>query len=409
MGRPTVITGVGVAAPTGVGAEAHWANLLDSKSGITRISRFDASGYHVQLAGEVHDFDASDHIPRRLVAETDHMTHLAFAATQEALDGAQLNSAEHSDLELSVVTANSSAGAAFGQRELEKLYSEGPGAVGAYMSIAWFYAATTGQLSIRHGLRGPCGVIATEQAGGLDALGHSRRALDKGARAVVVGGSDAALTPYGVVAQYANGNLTSCTDPGRAYLPFDRAASGYVAGEGGAMVIVEDTASATGRGAPILGELAGYAATFDPHPRTGRPSTLRRAAQLALDDAQLGADQIDVVFADGYGTSAMDTVEVETIAALFGRRAVPVTVPKTATGRLYAGGAALDVVTALLCMRDGLIPPSINITDPAFDDQLDLVIGAPRDAPVRTALVLARGYGGFNSAVVLRRPDSLHQ
>lgn len=401
--RP-VITGIGVAAPTGVGANVHWDAVLDGKSGLAHLTRFDTTNYHVKVGGEVPGFHAADHAPPRLLAETDHMTHLAFAATGEALRDAQLDPTEHLDLEMSVVTANSSAGAAFGQSELQKLYEEGPLAVGAYMSIAWFYAATTGQLSIRHGLRGPCGVIATEQAGGLDALAHSRRALGKGARAVVTGGSDAALTPYGVVAQYANGRLSDSADPTRAYLPFDSAAAGYAAGEGGAILVVEDPEFAAARGAAVYGEFAGYGSTFDPHPRTGRPPTLRRAAQLALDDAGLQPSDIDVVFADGYASSDLDAVEADAITAIFGPCGVPVTVPKTMTGRLYAGGAALDVATALLAMRDGIIPPTVNLTAPAFTDQLDLVLNTTLDRPVRSALILARGYGGFNSAVVLTQP-----
>lgn len=398
--RP-VITGIGVAAPTGFRTEAHWNAVLDGKSGIDHISRFDTSSYKVKLAGEVRDFDAGEHVPSRLLRETDLMTHFAFAATDEALADAGIDLQQWSDFELSVITANSSAGVEFGQNGLQKLYSEGPHAVGAYMSIAWFYAATTGQLSIRHGMRGPCGVIATEQAGGLDALGHARRALTKGAKVVAVGGSDASLSPYGLVSQQANGLLSECDDPRRAYRPFDREANGYVVGEGGAIMMVEDRNSAATRGAErIYGELAGYAATFDPAPGSGRQPNLRRAAELALDDAGLRAADVDVVFADGYGVGSLDRIEADAITQLFGPYGVPVTVPKTMSGRLYAGGAALDVVTAVLSLRDSVVPPTINVEDLAPGIELDLV-REPREIGVRTALVLARGYGGFNAAVVI--------
>jgi act minimal PKS chain-length factor (CLF/KS beta) len=401
MNQRPVFTGLGVAAPTGFRTEAHWNAVLDGKSAIDHISRFDTAGYRVKLAGEVRDFDAAEHVPSRLLRETDLMTHLAFAATDEALADAGIDPAQWSDFELSVVTANSSGGAQFGQSELQKLYAEGPHAVGAYMSIAWFYAATTGQLSIRHGMRGPCGVIATEQAGGLDALGHARRALGKGARVVAAGGSDASMTPYGLVAQYANGRLSECDDPQRAYLPFDAEASGYVAGEGGAIMMVEDAGSARSRGAErIYGELAGYAATFDPAPDSGREPNLRRAAELALADAGLRPSDVDVVFADGYGVPGLDRVEADALTALFGPNGVPVTVPKTMCGRLYAGGAALDVVTALLSIRDAVVPPTVNVGELAPGIALDLV-REPREIGVRTALVLARGHGGFNSAVVV--------
>jgi act minimal PKS chain-length factor (CLF/KS beta) len=150
----------------------------------------------------------------------------------------------------------------------------------------------------------------------------------------------------------------------------------------------------------VYGRIAGYAATFDPRPGSGREPTLRRAAELALADAGLLASDVDVVFADAAGVPSLDRVEAEAIAKMFGPRGVPVTAPKTLTGRLYAGGASLDLVTALLAIRDGVIPPTVGVTARP-DLELDLVVDEPREAKLHTALVLARGYGGFNSAVVL--------
>lgn len=397
-----VITGVGVVAPNGLDREAWWQATLDGKSGLGRISRFDPDRYPVQVAGEAIGFDPADHAPQRLVSETDAMTQYAFAATNEALADAAVDPGSLADLDMAVITANSSGGVEFGQRELQKLYTEGPQAVGAYMSIAWFYAATTGQLSIRHGMRGPCGVVCSEQAGGLDALGQSRRVLAKGTRLVVSGGTDASLSPYGLVCQMANGRVSEEPRPDRAYVPFDDEASGYVPGEGGAILVLESGDDARARGVErIYAELAGYAATFDPRPGSGRPPGLRRAAELALADAQVAAADVDVVFADGYGVPELDRQEAEAIAAVFGPEGVPVAVPKTMTGRLYAGGAALDTAAAVLALRDQVIPPSVN-SRPAAAHRLDLVTGQPREARLRTALVLARGYGGFNAAVVLR-------
>ncbi|MFD3953666.1 ketosynthase chain-length factor [Streptomyces albidoflavus] len=397
-----VITGVGVVAPNGLDREAWWQATLDEKSGLGRISRFDPSPYPAQVAGEATGFVPADHAPRRLVSETDAMTQYAFAATNEALADAGVDPAALNDLDMAVITANSSGGVEFGQRELEKLYAEGPQAVGAYMSIAWFYAATTGQLSIRHGMRGPCGVLCSEQAGGLDVLAQARRVLAKGTRLVVSGGTDASLSPYGLVCQLANGRLSEESRPERAYLPFDPRARGYVPGEGGAILTVESLDDARARGAGrIYGQVAGYAATFDPRPGSGRPPGLRRAAELALADAGTGPEGVDVVFADGAGLPEPDRQEAEALTGLFGRGGVPVSVPKTMTGRLYAGGAPLDVAAAVLALRDQVVPPSVNVRpDPVHG--LDLVTDRPREARLRTALVLARGYGGFNAAVVLR-------
>ncbi|RFU83712.1 ketosynthase chain-length factor [Streptomyces triticagri] len=398
----SVVTGVGVVAPNGLDREAWWQATLDGKSGLGRIGRFDPSRYPVQIAGEAFGFDPADHAPQRLVSETDAMTQYAFGATNEALADAVVRPEDFSDLEMAVITANSSGGVEFGQRELQKLYADGPQAVGAYMSIAWFYAATTGQLSIRHGMRGPCGVLCSEQAGGLDVLAQARRVLAKGTRLVVSGGTDASLSPYGLVCQLATGRLSTRARPDRAFIPFDPEAGGYVPGEGGAILVVEDLDEARARGAErIYGEIAGYAATFDPRPGSGRPPGLRRAAELALADAGTLPDAVDVVFADGHGVPELDRAEAEALTALFGAEGVPVSVPKTMTGRLYAGGAPLDVAAALLALRDQVIPPSVNARpDPGY--RLDLVTHSPRKARLRTALVLARGYGGFNAAVVVR-------
>jgi act minimal PKS chain-length factor (CLF/KS beta) len=279
--------------------------------------------------------------------------------------------------------------------------------VGAYQSIAWFYAATTGQISIRHGMRGPCGVICAEQAGALDAAGKARELVRQGTQLVVTGGTDASLCPYGITAQHANGRLSESDDPGRAYLPFDSRACGYVPGEGGAILIVENAADACARPAPhVYAELAGYAATFDPQPGSGREPGLRRAMELALADAGLAPEAIDVVFADAAGVPELDRMEADAIRSIFGCRGVPVTAPKTMTGRLNAGGAALDLATALMAMRDGVIPPTIGVTELAPGCDIDLVTGVPREARIGAALVAARGYGGFNAAVVLAAPPS---
>ncbi|TVL88159.1 ketosynthase chain-length factor [Streptomyces sp. SAJ15] len=409
MSGETVVTGLGVVAPTGTGLDAYWATTLAGKSAVDRIQRFDPSGYTTQLAGEVRDFDeaaAADHVPARLLAQTDRMTHFAFAAAAMALADAGADPADFPEYEMAVVTANSSGGVEFGQRELEKLWSGGPLRVSAYMSVAWFYAATTGQLSILHGMRGPCGLIATEQAGGLDAVGHARRQLRGGARLALTGGTDAPLSPACMVAQLATGRLSRVADPTAAYLPFDARAGGHVPGEGGAIMVLERREDALRRGVDRLyGEVAGYAASFDPPPGSGRAPTLRRAVEAALTDARIGPDEVDAVFADGAGVPALDRAEAAALVAVFGPRGVPVTVPKTATGRLYAGAAALDVATALLALDDQVIPPTVHVLDPpAGAPPLDLVRGAPRETPLRHVLVVARGYGGFNAAVVLRAP-----
>ncbi|WP_166354896.1 ketosynthase chain-length factor [Phytoactinopolyspora limicola] len=402
MNTSVVVTGIGVVAPTGLGVNKYWAAARAGTSGIRAIRRFDATGYPARLAGEVVDFVAEEHVPSRLIPQTDHMTRMALAAADWAFDDAGIDPARWPEFGMGVVTASSSGGFEFGQGELRNLWRQGGEFVSAYQSFAWFYAVNTGQISIRHGLRGPSGVVVSDQAGGLDALAQARRLVRKGCRLSLAGGVDASICPWGWVAQLAGGRVSTGADPGDAYRPFATDAAGHVPGEGGALLILEDAESARGRGARVYGEIAGYAATFDPPPGSGREPGLRRAIELALEDAGMDPSGIDVVFADAAAVPELDRTEAAAIRTVFGPRGVPVTAPKTMTGRLLSGAASLDVTAALLSIRDQWVPPTVN-TEPGVDHHLDVVLGAPRELPVAAALVLARGYGGFNAAMVVRR------
>lgn len=405
MTATAVVTGIGVASPNGLGTNRFWESTQTGRSGIATVSHFDSSGYPVRLAGEVRGFEANEHLPGRLLPQTDRMTRLALVATDWALVDAGVQIEEIDDYDMGVVTASSSGGFEFGQNELRKLWSQGSRHVSAYQSFAWFYAVNTGQISIRNGMRGPSGVVVSDQAGGLDALAQARRQIRKGTGLVVTGGVDAMICPWGWVALIAGGKLSSTDDPRQAYLPFDHRACGHVPGEGGAILITEDADRARARGARIYGEIAGYGSTFDAKDSNGQELGLVRAIQIALADAGADAAEVDVVFADAAGEPGPDRAEAAALQTVFGDRRVPVTAPKTMTGRLYSGAGALDVATALLSMQAGLIPPTIN-TVPDPDLGIDLVVDAPRPATVHTALVLARGHQGFNSAVVVRAGEA---
>jgi minimal PKS chain-length factor (CLF/KS beta) len=399
--EPAVVTGIGIVAPTGLGLDDYWAGTVRGDCAIGPVTRFDPEPYACRLAAEITAFSAPDYLPGRLLPQTDQMTRLALVAADWALADAAAEPSAMPHYAVGVVTASSAGGFEFGHRELEKLWSKGPAHVSAYQSFAWFYAVNTGQISIRHALRGPGGVLVTEQAGGLDAIAQARRQLRNGIPMMVAGGVDGSPCPWGWVAQQAGGRLSTVPEPHRAYLPFDMDATGQVPGEGGALFVLESAAAARARNAVSYGEIAGYAATFDPAPDRGRPPTLRRAVELALADAGTAPTDVDVVFADAAGVPQLDRIEADALRAVFGPHGVPVTAPKTMTGRLSAGGAALDVATALLALRDGMIPPTVNVSRPVPSYEIDLVL-RPRRLPLSTALVLARGHGGFNAAMVVR-------
>ncbi|MFE5856746.1 ketosynthase chain-length factor [Streptomyces sp. NPDC056500] len=394
-----VVTGTGVIAPNGLGTEAFWAATLNGQNTIEPIDGYDSSAFGCRLAGQVRDFDAARYLPSRLIPQTDRMTQFALAAADWAIADSAIDTEGTSRLELGVVTAAGAGGFDFGQRELQHLWGEGPDHVSAYMSFAWFYAVNTGQISIRHDLRGPAGVLVAEQAGGIDAIAGARRAIRNGSAMMLTGGMESSLCPYGMAARNAGGRLSTHKDPGRAYLPFDPDASGQVPGEGGAILVLENEDRARERAAEVYGEIVGYGTAFDPPPRSGRPDNLGRAIHNALSDAQLTPADVDVVFADADGSPERDRAEATALTAVFGPGGVPVTAPKTMIGRLCSGGAPLDVVLALLAVRDGVIPPTTKVTT---DYDIDIVRDEPRPFTGSTALVLARGHNGFNSALIVR-------
>ncbi|AEH09733.1 MULTISPECIES: beta-ketoacyl synthase N-terminal-like domain-containing protein [Protofrankia] len=415
-GQSAVITGIGVVAPSGIGAEAHWSSTLRGEVKVAPVTRFatptpavtpaGAAAPAAVLAGEVDGFQPEDHLDPRLIVQTDRWTWLALTAAGLALDDADYRPSDHDPYDTAAILASGSGGNEFGQREIGRLWSQGRRAVGAYQSIAWFYAASTGQISILHGLKGPSGVIVSGEAGGLDCLGEARRAIRRGTRAVVAGATEAAVAPYAMTCYATSGMLTAGSTPEEGYRPFSRHADGYAPGEGGALFVVEDAAAAHERGRRGYGRIAGYAATHDAHHDrrpAPEPDPLVRAMRRALDDAGLTSDDVDVVFADGMGTREHDLLEARALGEVFGDRLahLPVTAPHSLGGRLCAGTPALNVATALLAMRDGVVPPVGNLTDPDPAYGLHLITGEPRGMPTNVIMINARGYGGFNSCLIL--------
>nr|WP_269327246.1 beta-ketoacyl synthase N-terminal-like domain-containing protein [Kineosporia mesophila] len=405
---------MGVVAPSGVGVAAHWESLQANESRITPLPGDRARTYGVTGAGQVPGFRAADHVDERLLIQTDRWTWFSLAAVQLAMDDAGFDPGDQDPYAVSVSLAAASGGNEFGQREMTSLYTRGPRAVTAYQSIAWFYAASTGQVSIRHGFKGSSSVLVTEGAGGLDSLGHARRVIRRGTAAVLAGGTEAGLSPYALACQAAGGRLSA-----GGYAPFDTGASGFVPGEGGAVLLVQD-ADRLGRhdDTVVYGEIAGYAATHDAtHDVTAGPdheagSQLTRAMRLALSDAGVSAEEVDLVIADAAGLPDWDRLEIRALQEVFGHRSspVPVAAPQALVGRMGAGGSALAAATALLCIRHGFLPAVGNLHEPITAPGLELV-RRPRPQPVQTVLVNARGLGGFNSCLVLRRyrPEESHE
>ncbi|WP_432139491.1 MULTISPECIES: ketosynthase chain-length factor [unclassified Streptomyces] len=404
--RRAAVTGIGVVAPNGTDTETFWKSTKEGISALGPVTREGCEHLPLRVAGQVREFDAAASIEERFLVQTDRFTHFAMAAADLALADAGLGrgDSEADPFSVGVVTAAASGGGEFGQRELQQLWSKGSRFVGPYQSIAWFYAASTGQISIRRGFKGPCGVVASDEAGGLDALAHAGRAVRRGTGVLVAGSTEAPLAPYSIVCQLGYGELSTEEDPERAYRPFTSAARGFVPAEGGAMLVVEDADAARERGAPIRAVLAGHAATFTGAGRWAESREgLAQAVRGALDEAGCAPEDVDVVFADALGVPEADRAEALALSDALGRHGtrVPVTAPKTGIGRGYGAAPVLDTAAAVLAMEEGLVPPTPHVFDICHD--LDLVTGRARPAELRTALILSRGLMGSNSALLLRR------
>ncbi|WP_030204354.1 beta-ketoacyl synthase N-terminal-like domain-containing protein [Streptomyces sp. NRRL S-87] len=405
--RRAVITGIGVVAPNGLSVDTFWKSTQEGIAVLDRVTREGFGDLPLRVAGEVRGFDPAAHAEDRYLVQTDRFTHFAMAAADLAFADAGLTGVDlDSPFSVGVVTAAGSGGGEFGQRELQQLWGKGSRYVGPYQSIAWFYAASTGQISIRGGYKGPCSVVASDEAGGLDAIAHAARAVRRGTQALVVGATEAPLAPYSAVCQLGYPELSTLADPDRAYRPFSASACGFVPAEGGAMLVVEDEAAALARGARVRAVVAGHAATFTGASRWQESRDgLARAVEGALAEAGCAPEEVDVVFADALGIPAADRAEALALADALGRHGsqVPVTAPKTGIGRAYCGAPVLDTAAAVLAMEHGLIPPTPNVYDICHD--MDLVTSRARPARLRTALVLSRGLMGSCAALVLRRGD----
>lgn len=403
--RRAVISGVGVVAPNGFGVQDYWQATLRGSTGLRRRESVDVNAVDrpvPRVAGEILDFDPNDYLPSRMVIQTDRTTQFALVAASESFRDAGIDPEQIDPESAGVVTASSSGGLEYGQRELQHLWQQGPRAVSAYMSYAWFYAVNSGQLSIYNNLRSVTGVLVSDQAGGIDALGQARRVVEAGTEIVLTGGTDASLCPYGWAAHRSSCRISLNTDPIGAYVPFDERATGYVPGEGGAILVLESIEAAYCRRFPKPILVSGYAAGFDPNPES--PRGMRHVICGAIADAGLDPGDIDAIFADAAGILKEDAAEAEAICSVFGAFAIPVTAPKVLNGRLFSGGSSLDLATAVLALREGVLPhtPGVHINE---GYGIDLIVDRPREWAGRHVLVLARGRGGFHSAVVLTRPD----
>jgi 3-oxoacyl-[acyl-carrier-protein] synthase II len=405
-----VITGLGAITPLGLDAPTTWDGLVAGRSGVRTITAFDPSRLTVRIAGEVQGFDAEALLGPKRTRRSARFSQLAIGAAREAVADAGLDVAAAAD-RLGVVMNSAVAGVPETERNIEALRTGGPRDVSAYYVPATIPNMAACEVAIDLGAHGPVTASALACASGNYALLEARRLIVSGeADVVVAGGTDAGITEA-MFAGLANmGPLSLRNDePERASRPFDADRDGFVFGEGAVVLVVESAAHARARGARAYGSVAGGALTSDAfHISAPEPSGAQAAAamRLALERTDTAPGDVDYICAHGTGTRANDLVETLAIRAALGRAAdgVPASSPKSMVGHLIGAAGALSAMACLLAMRDGVLPPTINLDtpDPACD--LDFVPLHARQATVRTAVANAFGFGGQNCVVVLRAP-----
>jgi len=403
------VTGIGVVTPSGIGKRQFWANIKSGRSFIKNITRFDASRYPSRIAGQIDELEKYGMISERLLKKIDAFSHMALVASELALQDAKIDIKKEDPNLVGIFLGNAIGGWLYAETELRDLYIEGREGVSPYMASAWFPAAPQGQVSIYYGIKGFSKTVVADRAGSLMALGYARKVLAKDKlNMILAGGMEAPVTPYALLCCNTYGALSkNNSNPEKAYRPFDKKRDGCVIGEGAGIVVMESVERAQKRGANILAYISGYGTTCDGVDRINAASDgkeLARAIKMALADALVAPERIDYISLDGLALSLWDDSEVKAIKEVFGARAkdIPVSCPKSMFGNLLGASGAVDMITTIMAMEHGLVPPTVNLDEPAVNG-LNYIGNKAKEYKIEKALVISRGRGGINAALVVEK------
>jgi len=408
--KRVAVTGIGVVTPTGVGCDAMWESLANGRSGISAIEHFDASEYTTRFAGYIKDFDPSDVLDRKEARRMSRFQQFAMVSADEALRQAGLTEI---DDELAV-RAGCIIGSGIGsmstmEEQFTVLMERGPSRVSPFVVPMMISDLAAGHVSIRYNLRGINFAIVSACATGSHSIGEAAEAIRRGdADVVVAGGFDTGVTPLGVAGFAAARALsTRNDDPQGASRPWDSGRDGFVISEGGGVMVLEDWDHAVARGAHIRAELVGYGATADAYHITSPApdgNGAIRAMRQALTQAGLEPADVDYINAHGTSTDAGDIAETNAIKAVFGEKTPLVSSTKSMMGHMLGGAGAAEAAVCVLAMESGLIPPTINLTDPDPACDLDYVPNVARNVELKVTMSNSFGFGGHNATLILAKP-----
>ena len=408
MHQRIVITGMGVLTSLGNDLETFWESLVTGRSGIRRITQFDASEYASQIAAEIPDFDPTESMSPKDARRTDRYAQLAVAAAKVALADSGLAIGEHNGADVGVIIGSGIGGMHTWEREYTKLIEKGPGRVSPFLVPMMINNMGSGQVAIALGAKGPNYGVVSACATGAHAIASAVDKIRRGqATAMITGGSEAAICPSAFAGFCAAKALsTRNDDPQHASRPFDIGHDGFVVGEGAGVVVLERADLAMARGARIYGELAGAGESCDAyHIVEPSPDGAVRAMQAALDDAGVTTDDVDYVNTHGTSTPVGDRSETEALKRVFGDRAyrIPCSSTKSMTGHLLGAAGAVELIACLLTIRHNVIPPTTNLQTPDPECDLDYVPSEARQTGVNVAMSNSFGFGGQNASLIVRR------
>ncbi len=406
--RRVVITGLGAVTPLATGVEESWQKLYQGKSGVARITKFDLSGFNVQIAAELKDFHPEDFLDKKKIRRTDPFIQYALVAARMAIDDAGLVISDNNASRAGVVLGSCAGGMNMFGKNLFALRDEGPEKVSPFFIPGFITNMAVGEVSMAFGIRGPSKCVVTACATGSNCIGDAFRLIQYDeADAMVAGGSDAYILPIAIAGFDKMRTLSRRNnEPEKASRPFDKDRNGFIVGEGAGVVILEEMESAVRRGAKIYAELIGYGSNIDSfHITEPDWENQARCLKLALSDAATSPSDVDYINAHGTSTGVNDVSETKAIKAALGEHSkkVPISSNKSMFGHLLGAAGAVEAIFTVLTMRDAIIPPTINYDTPDPECDLDYVPNIARKAQVNIALSNSFGFGGVNAALVLRK------
>ncbi len=410
MRERVVITGMGALTPLGLSTGAFWNGLIEGRSGVGPVTRFDASPLKTRIAAELKGFEPARYMEAKLIKRTDPFVQFAIAAAAEAVSSSGIDCAEHNGERIGVIIGSGIGGTTTWEAQHRLLVERGPDRVSPFFVPMMIADMASGQVSMLHGARGANYATVSACASGAHALGAAFHLVREGELdAVLAGGSEAPVTPLAMAGFCSLRAMSTRNDePERASRPFDRDRDGFIMGEGSAVLVIESERHAKARGAKILAELVGYGATADAHhitePAPGGEGAAR-AMGLALKSAGLRPEDVQYINAHGTSTDLNDKCETQAIKSIFGEHAkrVMISSTKSMTGHLLGAAGAVELVASVFTIMNGIIPPTMNYENLDPECDLDYVPNAARRADVDVVVSNSFGFGGHNVSLAVRR------